>query len=290
MGKRASALAGKGVATDRASTNDQIAEDNQEHFDYLVRRAGLEGKSAPAPSQEATTRSRRVLNTESAGLPSGLELRGVSGVHLQHVLLSSHGLPEQQAPVSLAERIADALRDVEEISKARADLAMEKIRSALEWVQQQLSRQSETTELRQWITTAVLQVRALKNLIVGRARRLLSVKRATRLNHMAEQEWERFNSDYPLGSTCYSKPEWTQRRGRRLSVLEKRAAELKSAQERSSEGELGLIDAEILRKADLLEALPHPPEAPTSRAAASEAVAPCASVPRLPVPRGPAFH
>lgn len=291
LGKRATAMAGKGVETAKAGTNEQIAEDNQEHYDYLVRKAGLAGKPMPTPHRgEGAGRGGRVLDRDTAGLPSGLELRGVSGIRLQHVLLSSHGLPEQQAPVSLAERIADALRDVEEISRARADLAMEKIRYALEWVQQRLSRQSETTELRQWITTAVLQVRALKNLIVGRARRLLSVKRATRLNHMAEQEWERFNSDYPLGSTCYSKPEWTQRRGRRLSVLEKRAAELKSAQERSSEGELGLIDAEILRKADLLEALPQPPEATTPRAAASQTVAPGASVPRLPVPRGPAFH
>lgn len=107
---------------------------------------------------------------------------------------------------------------------------------------------------------------------------------------MAEQEWERFNSDYPLGSTCYSKPEWTQRRGRRLSVLEKRAAELKSAQQRASEAELALIDAEILRKAALLEALPQPTEAPTPRAAPSQGVAPSAPAPRPPVSRGPAFH
>lgn len=72
-------------------------------------------------------------------------------------------------------------------------------------------------------------------------------------------------------------------------MLENRAVELKSAQERASEGELGLIDAEILRKADLLEALPQPPEASTPGTAASQTVAPSAVVaPRA--PRGPAFY
>lgn len=72
--------------------------------------------------------------------------------------------------------------------------------------------------------------------------------------------------------------ECNQRRGRRLSVLENRAAELKSAQERASEGGLGLIDAEILRKAYLLEALPQPPEASAPGTAASQTAAPSAVV------------
>lgn len=283
LGKHASALAGKGVETRRASQNDQIVEDNEEHLDYLMRKAGLEGKSVPTPGQEAAAGRRgRVLNSDTAGLPEGMEMRGVSGVRLQHVLLSSHGLPEQREPISLAERVVDALRDIEEISRARADLAMDKIREALKWAHEQLSRYTETLELRQWVTTAVLQVRALRNLILGRARRLLSLGRATRLNHMAEQEWERFNSDYPLGSTCYSKPEWIQRRGRRLSVLEKRAAELKSAQERASEPELNLIDAEIFRKADLLQSLPEPPQASAPKVMRPEAVTAGTLVPRPP--------
>lgn len=282
LGKHASALAGKGVETRKASQNDQIVEDNEVHLDYLIRKAGLEGKSMPTPEQEAAGRRGRVHDKETAGLPTGLEMRGVSGVHLRHLLLSSHGLPEVYEPVSLADRIANALRDVEEISRARADLAMDKIREALKWAHEQLSRYTETLELRQWVTTAVLQVRALRNLILGRARRLLSLGRATRLNHMAEQEWERFNSDYPLGSTCYSKPEWIQRRGRRLSVLEKRAAELKSAQERASEPELNLIDAEIFRKADLLQSLPEPPQASAPKVMRPEAVTAGTLVPRPP--------
>lgn len=290
LGKRATALAGKGVDTNRARTNDQIVEDNQEHYDYLVLKAGLEGKPVPAADQESGVRRGRLLNSDTAGLPAGMEMRGVSGVRLQHVLLTSHGLPEPKAPVSLAERIVDALRDVEEISRARADLAMEKIRSSLEWVRQQLALHGETTELRQWITTAVLQVRALKCLIVGKARRLLNLKSAARLHHMAEQEWERFNSDHPLGSSGYSRPEWTQRRGRRLSVLEKRAAEVKSAQERASESELSAIDAEILTKADILNGLPHPSEAVAPQPADHKPVAPPTLLPVPPAPRGPKFH
>lgn len=254
-----------------------------------MRKAGLEGKPAPVPGHEPVKRSGRVFNAEIAGLPGGLEMRGVSGVRLQNLLLSSHGHTPEQAPISLAEKILDGLRDVEEISRARADLAMEKIRDALRWAQRQLSSQGETSELRQWITVAVVQIRALKHVIIGRARRLLNVKSATRLRHMAEQEWERFNSDCPPGSTRYSRSEWTLRRGRRLSVLEKHTAELKAAQERASEGELNVIDADILAKAELLAGLPHP-SVSTLRIAEPKPVPPddLGSVPS--VPRGPTFH
>lgn len=290
LGKRATAMAGKGVETAKARTNDQIAEDNEAHLDYLMRKAGLAGKPMQAPDQGLEAGGRaRVINKETAGLPLGLEMRGVSGVRLQHLLSTSHAPPEH-GPVSLAHWVAQSLRDVEEISRARADLALGKIRAALEWVKQQLEHEPETTELRQWVTKAVLQVRALRNLIVGRARRLLSLGRATRLNHMAEQEWERFNSDYPLGSTCYSKPEWTQRRGRRLSVLETRATALKSAQARASEQELSLIDAEIVRKAALLEAMPSPPQVLVGQAQAPQPVAAGALTPPPPSHCGPKFH
>ncbi len=211
-------------------------------------------------------------------------MRGVSGVRLHNLLLSSHGHTPEPTPISLAEKILNALRDVEEISRARADLAMEKIRDALRWAQRQLSSQGETSELRQWVTRASLQVRALKSLIISRARRLLNVKSATRLRHMAEQEWERFNADCPPGSTRYSRSEWTLRRGRRLSVLEKHTAELKAAQERASEGELNAIDAEILTKAELLAALPHPSQAvaPTLAEPKQVASSVLGSVPSVP--------
>ncbi len=274
LGKRATALARKGMETERSRANEQIAQDNEDHVDFLMWSAGLAGTSVSVEDFTNTV----------PGLAPGLEIRGVSGVQLQRLLSSSHGLQEQ-GPVSLAERVADALRDVEEISRARADLAMDRIREALRWVQEQLSRRAETIELRQWVTEAVLHVRALRNLILGRARRLLSLNRATRLNHMAEQEWERFNSDYPLDSTCYSKLEWAQRRGRRLSVLEKRAEELKSAKLRASEGELSQIDSDILRKADLIDALPQPPQVSTPEVSAPEAVAASSLV-----PRPPSFH
>lgn len=283
LGKKATALARKGMETEPSRANEQIAQDNEGHIDFLMRSAGLAETLAPADGWGSDHKEQSHTNTVP-GLAPGLEIRGVSGVRLHRLLSSSHGVQEQ-GRVSLEERVADALRDVEEISRARADLAMDRIREALKWVHEQLSRQAETIELRQWITDAVLHVRALRNLILGRARRLLSLNRATRLNHMAEQEWERFNSDYPLGSTCYSKPEWTQRRGRRLSVLEKRAKELRSAKLRASEQELSQIDSEIFRKADLIDALPQPPQVSTPEVSAPEAVAASPLV-----PRPPSFH
>ena len=138
------------------------------------------------------------------GLAPGLEIRGVSGMRLPQVLGRQHEANEDQRPISLAERVAQALRDLQDIARARADLATQRIRAGLEWAQAELGRAGETVPLRQWITKAVLQVRALRAAILGRALRLVSLGRAERLHHLAQHEWERFNTDYPMGTNGYS--------------------------------------------------------------------------------------
>ncbi|WP_270995507.1 hypothetical protein, partial [Listeria seeligeri] len=75
---------------------------------------------------------------------------------------------------------------------------------------------------------------------------------------MAQHEWERFNSDYPMGANGYSRPEWTQRRERRLSALEQRTKELEKARLRGSAEALAEVDADVLCRAAELEAMPSP--------------------------------
>ncbi|WP_369939887.1 MobA/MobL family protein [Xanthomonas medicagonis] len=256
LGKAATAMARKGMDSRLVAENDAIEAGNAENLDHLALDAGWKRRVVPTPASDGHARGGRTPSVR--GLVPGLEIRGVSGMRLPQVLGRQHEATEVQRSVSLAERIVQALRDLQDIVCVRADLSTERIRAGLEWAQAELERAGETVPLRQWITKAVLQVRALQAAILGRALRLLSLGRAERLHHLAQHEWERFNTDYPMGTNDYSRPEWTQRRERRLSVLEQRSNELEKARLRGSAAALAEVDADILRKAVELEAMPMP--------------------------------
>ncbi|OEZ02414.1 MULTISPECIES: MobA/MobL family protein [Stenotrophomonas] len=256
LGKSATALARKGQESRLALENETIEASNQEQLDMLSLQAGRDGR--PLASQ---TLGREWGSRASVPhLAPGLEIRGVSGIRLAQVIGRHHEGTEAEEPISLAERIAQALRDLQDIARARADLSMHRIRAGLEWARDALADAGETVAIRQWVTKAVLQVRALRNAVIGRSMRMLALGRAERLHHIAQQEWERFNSDYPLGSACYSRPEWIRRRERRLSVLEQRTKELEKAKLRGSDGALAEVDADVLRRASELEGLAPPGE------------------------------
>ena len=139
-------------------------------------------------------------------------------MRLPQVLGRHHEVTEGQRPISLTEHLAQALRDLQDIARARADLSTQRIHAGLQWAHAELAKAGETVPLRQWIIKAILQVRALRAAILGRALRLVSLCRAERLHHLAQHEWERFNTDYSMGTNGYSRPEWTQRRERRQAA------------------------------------------------------------------------
>ncbi|WME83652.1 MobA/MobL family protein [Stenotrophomonas maltophilia] len=286
LGKAATALSRKGMGSRLVAENDAIEAGNVEHLDHLTMQAGHEGRAVPMRPSVGHGPGGRPPSIQ--GLAPGLAIRGVSGMRLPQVLGPQHEATEGQRAVSLAERVSDALRDLQDIARARADLSIQRIRAGLEWVQAELARAGETVPLRQWITKAVLQVRALRAAILGRALRLVSLGRAERLCHVAQHEWERFNTDYPIGTNGYSRPEWTQRRERRLAALEQRTTELEKARLRGSAEALAEVDADILRKAEELEAMPSPPQFFLERQVAPS-VAADSPVPVL-KPRSPSLH
>lgn len=256
LGKSATALARKGQESRLALENETIEASNQEQLDMLSHQAGRDGRplASQAPGREWGSRA------SVPHLAPGLEIRGVSGIRLAQVIGRHHEGTEGEEPISLTERITQALRDLQDIARVRADLSLDRIRAGLEWARDALADAGETVAIRQWLTKAVLQVRALRNAVIGRSMRMLALGRAERLYHIAQQEWERFNSDYPLGSACYSRPEWIRRRERRLSVLEQRTKELEKARLRGSDGALAEVDADVVRRASELEGLASPGE------------------------------
>ncbi|HFK2918962.1 TPA: MobA/MobL family protein [Stenotrophomonas maltophilia] len=286
LGKAATALSRKGMDSRLAAENDAIEAGNAEYLDHLTLQAGREGRAVPMRPSVGRGPGGRPPSIQ--GLAPGLAIRGVSGMRLPQVLGPQHEATEGQRAVSLAERVSDALRDLQDIARARADLSTQRIRAGLKWAQAELARARETVPLRQWITTAVLQVRTLRAAILGRALRFVSLGRAERLHHLAQHEWERFNTDYPMGTNGYSRPEWTQRRERRLAALEQRTTELGKARLRGSAEALAEVDADILRKAVELEALPSPSQFALERQAISSAAG-NSSAPVL-KPRPPTLH
>ncbi|WP_419403605.1 MobA/MobL family protein [Stenotrophomonas rhizophila] len=287
LGKAATALSRKGADSRLVAENDAIEVGNAEHLDHLTVQAGRERRAIPMPASVGHAQGGRPSSMQ--GLAPGLEIRGVSGMRLSQVLGRQHEATEDQRPISLTERVAQALRDLQDIARARADLSTQRIRAGLEWAQVELARAGETVPLRQWITGAVIQVRALRAAILGRALRLVSLGRAERLWHLAQHEWERFNSDYPMGTSGYSRPEWTQRRERRLSALEQRTTELEKARLRGSAEAVAEVDADILRKAEELEAMPSPSQFILERQAVRAAVTTVSPV-RVLKPRPPTLH
>jgi hypothetical protein len=270
-----------------AAENQAIETNNAEHLVFLDQEAGRE-ELAGNPQLASAGNAERGRSVRSAQLAPGLEIRGMLGMRLPAIAGRAQEEPVAQVPLSLMEHVTNALRDLHEVARARADLSVQRVRAGLEWVRDMLAESGETPAIRQWVAKAVIRVRALRNAVLGRATRLIALGRAERLHHIALQEWERFNSDYPPGSTCYSRPEWTHRRERRMSVLEQRAGELEKAKLRGSVDAIAVLDTDIVRRASELEAMPTPSE----RAAPHSEMRPVADDLPLPVlrPRPPALH
>ncbi|CCP10174.1 Conjugal transfer protein traA [Stenotrophomonas maltophilia SKK35] len=287
LGKDAVARVRRGMDSRLAAENHAIETNNAEHLVFLDQEVGRKGL-AGNPQLASAGNAGGGRSVRAPQLAPGLEIRGMLGMRLPAIAGRTPEEAIAPVPLSLMEHVTNALRDLHEVARARADLSVERIRTGFEWVRDMLADSGETPAIRQWVAKAVIRVRALRNAVLGRATRLIALGRAERLHHIALQEWERFNSDYPPGSTCYSRPEWTHRRERRMSVLEQRAGELEKAKLRGSVDALAVLDTDIVRRASELEAMP----APSERAAPRSEMRSVADDLPLPVlrPRPPTLH
>jgi len=179
----------------------------------------------------------------------GLEIRGVSGMRLSKLIGADTDARHPQQ--SLPELIEEGIRALAEVAQARADLALQPVRLWLEQARTEFCSSGESRGLRSLVSEVVAKIRVVRNLLMSRARRLMTLKSVERLRHMAEQEWERFTTDHPRPG-YWSPSEWTERRTRRLSSLEKRTAELGQARKQASSEALQALDRAIEGHADAL--------------------------------------
>lgn len=244
VGKAATALARRGQASDRAQANDEIRLENKERRAQLLDQIPFQGEPMESGSD---TRLGTAHGSAGARLGvvipvPGLEIRGVSGMRLSKLIgADADATPPQQ---SLPELIEEGIRALAEVAQARADLALQPIRRWLEQARTEVFSSGESRGLRGLVSEVVAKIKAVRNLLMSRARRLMTLSSVERLRDMAEAEWERFTTDHPRPG-YWSPSEWTERRTRRLSSLEKRTAELGQARKQASSEALQALDRAI---------------------------------------------
>ncbi|MBB3922576.1 MobQ family relaxase [Xanthomonas hortorum] len=259
VGKTATALASKGVMTDRAAENARIVRENEEAFEQLLAQAEQEGRAVPGSSghshnQAQRDRRRRAGSTNDlqASVP-GLEIHGFRGMRLSDAL----GRPAEDARVrplrSITELVAEAARDLAEIFSTRPDLALTATQRVVEQWTARAAALVDSVDLRKWLNGLVERLGRLKRSVLKFAQRTSSLGRAEKLFHLAEQAWEQFNGDHPRPDGEWASQEWEKRRGRRLAVLEKRTAELGATQAAVSEQQWNDCENEIETRAAQVE-------------------------------------
>ncbi|AKU50151.1 MobQ family relaxase [Xanthomonas arboricola] len=259
MGKTATALARKGVMTDRAAENARIVRENEESFEQLLAQAEQEGRAIPNPighSHDQAQRDRRrragSRNELQTSVP-GLEIHGFRGMRLSDAL----GWPAEDAEMrplrSISELVAEAARDLTDILSTRSDLALTATQRVVRQWTAHASTLLDSIDLRRWLNGLVERLGRLKRSVLKFAQRTSAFGRAEKLFHLAEQAWEQFNGDHPRPDSEWASQEWEKRRGRRLAVLEKRTAELATARAAVSEQQWNDYENEIEIRAAQVE-------------------------------------
>nr|WVJ83057.1 MobA/MobL family protein [Xanthomonas campestris pv. campestris] len=226
VGKTATALARKGVMTERAAENARIVRDNEKAFEQLLAQAEREGRAtlgSAGHSHDRAQRDRRHRVGSTKDLPSsvpGLEIHGLRGMRLSEALGWSAEEMEPRPMRSIGELAMEAARDLAEILSTRSDLVLVATQRLLRKWTAQTATFVDNADLRRGLDGLVERLGRLKLSVVKFAQRTSALWRAEKLFHLAEQAWEQFNGDHPRPDGEWAAQEWEKRRGRRLAVLE----------------------------------------------------------------------
>ncbi|MEA0763554.1 MobA/MobL family protein [Xanthomonas campestris] len=271
VGKTATALARKGVMTERAAENARIVRDNEKAFEQLLAQAEREGRAtlgSAGHSHDRAQRDRRHRVGSTKDLPSsvpGLEIHGLRGMRLSEALGWSAEEMEPRPMRSIGELAMEAARDLAEILSTRSDLVLVATQRLLRKWTAQTATFVDNADLRRGLDGLVERLGRLKLSVVKFAQRTSALWRAEKLFHLAEQAWEQFNGDHPRPDGEWAAQEWEKRRGRRLAVLEKRTAELATARAAVSEqrwndyeNEIEIRAAQVEQWSEAMLASPEP--------------------------------
>ncbi|WP_127172117.1 MobA/MobL family protein [Xanthomonas euvesicatoria] len=308
VGKNGTALARRGQPSERSDANRRIEETNEETFQKIIAVFEQGGRAMPVPEGHSQSQAEREAGRSPAmlSLPLG---RGAGHIEMSRSmatiarglgLLEAEDAKPHREPCSIAE-LAEEASDEWGVA-VQADPRLAKTLHAtldlLQWIRERVAAFADEARLRPDLNELMRRLRRFKAAAMKFARRLLAVRRAEKLHHMAENAWHDFLANNPEPGTSWTQGDWKQRRGRRLSTLEARAAELADARARVSPEEQALCEKEASASAAHLEAWSrdmlqrYPLQLDMANRADEEPPRPAISAPSVPVyvPKPPRFH
>ncbi|KER82151.1 plasmid mobilization protein [Xanthomonas arboricola pv. celebensis] len=264
VGKNGTALARRGQPSERFEANQLIEETNEETFRKLIAVFEQEGRAMPVPDghsqAQAEHEARRPSEVLSLPLSRGaghIEVsRSMATIARGLGLMEAEEAKPSRAPRSVAELAEEASDEWGVAVQADSRLAqtLQATLALMQWIRERVTAFAEEVRLRPDLNELVRRLRRFKAAAMKFARRLLAVRRAEKLHHMAENAWHDFLANNPEPGPSWMQGDWTQRRGRRLSALEARAAELADARARVTPEEQALCEKDASASAAHLEA------------------------------------
>ncbi|UZB14449.1 MobA/MobL family protein [Xanthomonas phaseoli pv. phaseoli] len=263
VGKNGTALARRGQPSERSDANRRIEETNEETFQKIIAVFEQEGRAMPVPEGYSQAQAEREAGRSPAmlSLPLG---RGAGHMEMSSSmapiarglgLLEAEDAKPHREPRSVSELAEEASDEWGVAVQADPRLAqtLQATQRLLQWIREHVAAFAEEARLRPDLNELLRRLRRFKAAAMKFARRLLAVRRAEKLHHMAENAWHDFLANNPEPGTSWTQADWKQRRGRRLSTLEARAAELADARARVTPEEQALCEKEASASAAHLE-------------------------------------
>ncbi|TKA18988.1 hypothetical protein [Xanthomonas euvesicatoria] len=267
-----------------------------------------EGHAMPVPDGHSQAQAEREVRRPSDVLSLPLR-RGAGHIEVSRSmatiarglgLMEAEEATPSRAPRSVAELAEEASEEWGVAVQADPRLAqtLQATLSLMQWVRERVTAFAEAAQLRPDLNELLRRLRRFKAAAMKFARRLLAVRRAEKLHHMAENAWHDFLANNPEPGTSWTQGDWKQRRGRRLSTLETRAAELADARARVTPEEQALCEKEASASAAHLEAWSrdmlqrYPLQLDVAHQLDGPRPGPAISAPPAPayVPKPPRFH
>nr|WP_263433151.1 MobA/MobL family protein [Xanthomonas oryzae] len=308
VGKNGTALARRGQLSERSDANRRIEETNEATFQKLIAVFEQEGRAMPVPDGHSQAQAEREARQPSDVLSLPLR-RGAGHIEVSRSMATiARGLGLMEAEEAKPSREPRSVSQLAEEASCEWGVAvqadprlaqtLQATLSLMQWVRERVTAFAEVAQLRPDLNELLRRLRRFKAATMKFARRLLAVRRAEKLHHMAENAWHDFLANNPEPGTSWTQGDWKQRRGRRLSTLETRAAELADARARVTPEEQALCEKEASASAAHLEAWSremlqrYPLQLDMANRADEEPPRPAISAPSAPVyvPKPPRFH
>ncbi|WOS39129.1 MobA/MobL family protein [Xanthomonas rydalmerensis] len=263
VGKNATAMARRGQASERVEANRRIEERNEEAFQELAASFESEGRALEVPDGHSHEQAKRerlrlgaLLRLSLARGEGDIEVRRNIEINAQRLGLLEESAPGAPPPESLSIPVL-----VAELSQEWAALrhegvarALHATRQLLAWAAERAAAFVEHTRFDADVLELAWRLRGFKASLTRFARHLRAERRASKLLHLAERYWENFTFSNPKPGTPWTEQHWKQRRAWRLSIVEKRRAELAKARARVTPEQKAICEKAAAERAHHLEA------------------------------------